>query len=416
VNNRKVLGVTLVLAAVVVVGLALPGRSTPVGERGAAAHTSPAKAPIERATFVDPNVRPCQALGPAAPYCIEGVDCAGCGAGCGEASWDAMGPIPWQAFAQGEYVGHQRTAHVHTYRLRVDDEIDVVYRLTREETSGPYELEVGDQIQVESFTDEQLNRELIVQPDGTITLRLLGQVRAVRRTIQQLREDLDERYKKYYKVPAITVTPLQVNTRLEDLRASVDARAGRGGQGISVRVTPAGTIQLPALGSVPVQGLTLDELRSEIDARYAETIPGISVTPVLLQRAPRYVYVLGEVATPGRFTLEGPTTAMQAIALAGGWNVGANLRQIVVFRRGDDWRLMATQLDLRGALYGKSPCPSDEIWLNDSDIVLVPKGPVLVANEFIEQVFTRGLYGVVPLQGVNWEFTSLSTIARLNRF
>jgi polysaccharide export outer membrane protein len=88
----------------------------------------------------------------------------------------------------------------------------------------------------------------------------------------------------------------------------------------------------------------------------------------------------------------------------------------VVFRRGDDWRLMATQLDLRGALYGKSPCPSDEIWLNDSDIVLVPKGPVLVANEFIEQVFTRGLYGVVPLQGVNWEFTSLSTIARLNRF
>ena len=34
--------------------------------------------------------------------------------------------------------------------------------------------------------------------------------------------------------------------------------------------------------------------------------------------------------------------------MAGSWNVGANLRQIVVFRRGDDWRLLATMIDLQG--------------------------------------------------------------------
>ena len=42
---------------------------------------------------------------------------------------------------------------------------------------------------------------LLIQPDGTITLRLLGQVHATGRTVTQLRDALEERYKKYYKLP-----------------------------------------------------------------------------------------------------------------------------------------------------------------------------------------------------------------------
>ena len=98
----------------------------------------------------------------------------------------------------------------------------------------------------------------------------------------------------------------------------------------------------------------------EIDARYAAEIEGVEVTPILVARAPRFVYVLGEVHLPGRFVLEGPTTVMQAISLAGSWNVGANIKQIVIFRRGDDWRLMATMVDLQAALGGKNLCPAGE--------------------------------------------------------
>ena len=46
---------------------------------------------------------------------------------------------------------------------------------------------------------------------------------------------------------------------------------------------------------------------------------------------------------------------------------------------------MATSLDLHGPLYGKRPCPADEIWLNDSDIVLVPKSGILVADNIISR-------------------------------
>jgi polysaccharide export outer membrane protein len=88
---------------------------------------------------------------------------------------------------------------------------------------------------------------------------------------------------------------------------------------------------------------------------------------------------------------------MQAVALAGGWRNGGNLREIVVFRRAEDWRLLATKLDLRGAMLGKRPCPADEIWLRDSDIVVIPQTPVRVADDLIELIFTRGIYGVIPL-------------------
>ncbi len=342
--------------------------------------------------------------------CLVGVDCNGCNA-CGEAGWDSRRPIPWEVLAQGEYVGPFRDVHVPEYRLRVGDDVEFIYRLTRVESNQPYELNVGDHVRVESLIDPTLDRDLVIQPDGMITLRMLGQIRAARRTVTELRDELEERYKKYYKVPAITVTPVQVNTRLEDLRSAVDSRFGpTGGQSQQSQVTPEGTIQLPAIGSVPAQGLTLEELKEEIDERYSHIVDGIGVTPRLFRRAARYVYVVGEVRQPGRYTLEAPTTAMQAIALAGGWNNGGNLRQIVVFRRTDDWRLIATKLDLRGALLGERPCPADEVWVRDSDIVVVPKSQLLRTDDFIELVFTRGIYGVLPMQGISLNFQKLSSL------
>jgi polysaccharide export outer membrane protein len=360
------------------------------------------------------DIRLCQGVAPAQPAPPESVPAGPAGpmgsyfdAACPYGAYGPFPPcVPFQYGYWGEYVDHPRLAHVPVYRIRVDDRMRCVYRLSRNEQTKPYELNVGDEVQVESFTDDKLNRSVIIQPDGSITLRLLGQFKAGHLTVAQLQENLEKSYGKYYKTPAITVTPLHVNTRLQDLINTVDARAGTGGQGIDVRVTPDGTISLPAIGPVPVQGMTLDDVRREINARYAIDIEGLDVTPILTERAPRFVYVLGEVHLPGRFVLEGPTTVMQALSMAGSWNVGANIRQIVIFRRGDDWRLMATTVNLHSALGGHNSCPAGEIWLGDSDVVLVPKEGILKADDFINLVFTRGLYGVIP-------FTSSYTLSRV---
>lgn len=386
-----------------------------IGQIARSKDDQPVGSQVLRSQHHDTTVKQCQALGPAAPHDIWAVDSAA-GRGCGEVGWDARQSrcVPWQSYAQGEYIGHARLPHVSEYRLRVDDQIALYYLRTRKVLDTPYQLQVGDRIRIESLTaggssapsgdvvgnsndDDSLNREVIVQPDGTIALPLVGQVRAAGLSIPALRDVLEKDFTRYYHLPTITVTAIQIDTKLEDLLNTVDSRGGiLGGLQLQSTVTPSGHINMPGLGSIYVQGLTLTEVKHEVDARYAATIPGVEVTPDLITRAQRFVYVVGEVQQSGQFVMEGPTTLMQAIALAGGWNQGANLRQVVVFRRADDWRLMATMVDIRGALFGKRPVPADEIWLNDSDIVVVPKNPLQIADEIIDQVFVQGLYSVVP--------------------
>jgi polysaccharide export outer membrane protein len=331
--------------------------------------------------------------------------------------WTAARPLPWQVFGHGEFIGPERTKPVEEYHLRPDDQLELIYRFTHRASATPYRFSVGDEIMIESLTAPELNkgdliqgRGLQIQSDGTVTLPLVGQVPVAGRTVNEIRLDLDERYLRYYTDPAITVTPLKTNTKLAGLRESVDGRYGQGGLVRQATVTPEGTIQLPAIQSVPAHGLTLNELQQEIEERYLENIgAGVEVTVVLVARAPSFVYVLGEVPNPGQYQLQKPTSVMQALSMAGGWNHGGNLREIVIFRRTDDWQLMATKLDLRGALHGKCPVPVDEIWIRDSDVLLVPKSNVLLMDDFIDLVFTRGIYGVIPI-GVSLDLSRLSSI------
>ncbi len=347
----------------------------------------------------------CQATSPI----LMGVDCDA-GGPCREPQWEDAHPIPFQAFSQGEFIGPHRLSHLPEYRLRVGDQLELVFRKTVEPSTEAYRLNVGDQIRVQSYVDNILDTTVTIQPDGMITLRLLHQVRAAGRTIDELESGLERLYQEFYKQPSITVTPVLLETKLNELRASVDSRQGFGGQARRATVAPDGTVQLPGIGSVPAQGLTIDELKSEIDERYRVLVHGMEVTPVLAQVSTRFVYVLGEVRNSGRFEMSAPTTVMQALALAGGWNVGGNLRQIVIFRRTDDWRLVATRVDVRGALYGQRPCPADDLWVRDSDIIVVPKQPIQVADDFIHLVFTQGIYRILPNPSVSWAFQNNSVL------
>lgn len=124
------------------------------------------------------------------PFC--GVDCSDCGRGGGEPRWNASHPIPWEVFAQGEYVGPARTQHVPDYHLRVDDVLEFVYWFTNEARDEAYRFQVGDEVIINSLTDENINRGsleqgrgLMVQPDGTITVILLGQIPAAGRTVTE---------------------------------------------------------------------------------------------------------------------------------------------------------------------------------------------------------------------------------------
>ena len=156
--------------------------------------------------------------------------------------------------------------------------------------------------------------------------------------------------------------------------------------------------------------MTLKEIGREVNARYRLRLGGIEVTPILIERAPRFIYVVGEAVRPGRFELTGPTSVMQAVALAEGFSPGGNLRQVIVFRRDQNWRLTATKLDLAGALLGKRPQPSDEIWLRDSDIVLIPQKPIQRLSEAVNLYLAQTLYAIFPQQGVAFNFDDFTSL------
>ena len=112
-------------------------------------------------------------------------------------------------YAQGEYVGPPRLRGVDKYRMRVNDLLTVVYRLTRELDSREYRFNVGDQVLVEGEnltgdTGERRNttnlgdfsREMVILPDGSITIPYIGQVRAAGRTVKQLRDEVQEKSRR----------------------------------------------------------------------------------------------------------------------------------------------------------------------------------------------------------------------------
>ncbi len=358
---------------------------------------APLSGTVDRSGFsaFNPPTQPQVALGRCQP-CNVAIDCAdNCGGR--RQTWKDLHSYPFQPLGQGEYLGPIRLPSTLDYRLRVGDSVRFIFIDAPSQLQDSYRLMVGDEVAIESATDDKIRRDrLAIQPDGKLTVSLLGEVDAAGLTVPQLRHNLEVKYKSLIREPSIDVTPIKTNSLKTAIFNSVDARAGAGGTNYIDTVHPDGTIRLPKLGSIPAQGMTLDEIKREVNLRYGRIVSGLEVESAINSEAQHYVYITGEVALPNRYQLVGPTSVTQAIALAGGHRLGANLRHIVIFRYAEDWRLVTTVVDLRGAILGKDPTPADNIWLRDSDTVIVPQSGIKSMNNFVRQVFTEGIYGVFP--------------------
>ena len=133
------------------------------------------------------------------------------------------------------------------------------------------------------------------------------------------------------------------------------------------RVNESGTIMMPLVGQVEVQGLTVAELagalRQNLGSRYYVD-PDVSVS--LKEAASRRITVDGAVQQPGVYPLPGPTTLMQAVAMARGTTPDANLRRVVIFRQIGGQR-MAAGFDLREIRSAQMEDPA----VYASDIIIV---------------------------------------------
>lgn len=130
-------------------------------------------------------------------------------------------------------------------------------------------------------------------------------------------------------------------------------------------VSPEGTITVPDYGPVNVSGLTVaaaqNKLRRTVGSNYASSTLKLSVG----QTRTIMVNVMGEVKTPGTYTLSAFATVFHALYSAGGINDLGTLRNVKVFRGGR----LVTVVDiyeyiLNGRLAGN-------VMLRDNDVIQV---------------------------------------------
>jgi polysaccharide biosynthesis/export protein len=84
----------------------------------------------------------------------------------------------------------------------------------RPDTFGESEYQLGpeDVIQVFVWKEDDLTTTVTIRPDGKITLPLIGEIVASKKTANQLQQEVGEKYKTYVAKPVVNVIVKEVNS------------------------------------------------------------------------------------------------------------------------------------------------------------------------------------------------------------
>ena len=100
-----------------------------------------------------------------------------------------------------------------------------------------------------------------------------------------------------------------------------------------VTVLPDGKISFPLIGEAMADGLTVAQLKKEIQTRLAQFVPDPVLSVSVSQMKSLMIYVVGKVNKPDRFILNTNVDVLQALAMAGGLNSFDKRGQIKVLRK-----------------------------------------------------------------------------------
>ncbi len=268
-----------------------------------------------------------------------------------------------------------------------------------------YILGPEDQITVRVFAANDIpDKPVQIDNDGSVTLPMIGSVRAAGLTVEQLQDNLVTAYKKYFKDPQVTVL-------VNDFRSQPVSVAGnvikpgvvqlRGNRNLMEVIGQAGGLQADAgdsvlitrnlsEGPIPVAGAFTDptgkysvahiNIRSIMSGKEPEENIQIKPHDVITVPRARLVYVLGNVGRPGGYVMtENETMSItQAIALAGGWNKTAALSSARILRADGGSTRQQIRANVKKIMENKAP----DLQMRPDDILYIPNsiGKVLAAR------------------------------------
>lgn len=246
-----------------------------------------------------------------------------------------------------------------------------------QETTAPYLLGPEDQISVNVINFSNLSvPQVVVPPDGQITMPLLEPINVIGKTTQEVARLLTEKWREYVVNPSVTVT-LSVKRRQDNIIVyGFVQRAGTIEYRPMIRLL---RVLAEAGGAAPngdLANLTLIRANGEkktLDLSHPETRAG---TPddLLLERGDliyiperrAQISVLGEVMRPGNMEYREEMTLLEAITNAGGVKETADLAAATLIHNGKESKVNLEALLRRGDL-------SINIKLSAGDRLLIPE-------------------------------------------
>ena len=219
-----------------------------------------------------------------------------------------------------------------------------------------YIIGVQDSVNVTVWENADLTGKFTVQPDGAITLPLVGRVKAAGLSLSGFETQLTRALADGFLIePRVAVTLDAHRGRrififgavsspgayaLPEGQTLIEAlvRAGYATASQVVVVRPKRPSSGPTLpenaGDAEVIRVNLKELEKDVEqGSLARNIPLQDGDTVFIPRSdPTRIFVTGQVRTPGAYSITENTSVLQAVALAGGVTESAAINRLRIMR------------------------------------------------------------------------------------
>ena len=160
-----------------------------------------------------------------------------------------------------------------------------------------------------------------------------------------------------------------------------------------VMIQPDGVINLQIVGSTKVGG-TLREAESLIVHEASTRLNRPEVTVLLRDFVKPYFVVTGEVNHPGRFDIHGTVTALEAIAISGGFKESSKHSQVILVRKYNSEFAQVSVLNMKAMMTADRVSENPE--LRPGDLLVVPQNTVSKLERYIRWA-SLGMYGAAVM-------------------
>jgi polysaccharide export outer membrane protein len=267
------------------------------------------------------------------------------------------------------------------YRLSAGDSLEVMYHLSLVSETQDYRIGVNDELNVDFFYQPQINRTVVVRPDGKITLPIKGDFTAAGLRPEQLAANVAKQFSDILNKPVITVSVNKYSSKITELQKAI-TNAPRG-QAKVFPIGPDGNIYLPLLKPVKAADRTIDELNDAINNEYRHEFNNLTVSVLIDSLGGSRAFVFGEVLRPGPVPLLKPMTVLQAVAESGGVLPTGSMRNVKVLYWTEKNEPAVKTLDLVKMFSGLT-LEQDMIVPNNA-VIYVPKTTIAKADMWVDQ-------------------------------